>query len=65
MLTSNGDYLSVPDTSDWQFKGKDFIIDFWYKFKIPLWRKIWSKIYHWINPLKGQTIITMEKENDK
>jgi len=27
----NGDYLSIPDSADWNFGSGDFTIDFWYK----------------------------------
>jgi hypothetical protein len=34
LFDGTGDYLSIPDSADWDFSGNDFTIDGWWKFNI-------------------------------
>ena len=42
-----GDYLSLPETDDWKFGGKDFMIEWWEKYsKWCIWRLRLIRIYY-------------------
>ena len=55
LLDGTGDYLSIPDSTDWDFGSGDFTIDFWVRFDTfpgldnPIWRGTGCYLYYSTN----------------
>lgn len=64
LFDGQDNYLTIPDSADWDLGSGDFIIDTQCKHnKLSLWRILLSKFRNFLNSRKGQFIIKVEKED--